>query len=371
MTELMQASHQWATRPDDERFASLTDMLAHFTLQRDQSKELVLSSRRVHVEPEQDNRGLSVIVDNVGRVGAGGDHYVATNWSFGQLAQLAEAPAGYLRELGNKGAAPVAADCLNVGLLTRKIEDIGVLCQNNGEHVLRAATGPRYGRIWNSDIVATLVRQFGNGVGDSDWRVPGEFGQAVAITKANTTLFASDRDLFVFLCDEKNRIDIPGRRGGKGMARGFFMWNSEVGAKTFGLGTFLFDYVCCNRIVWGSQQYSEITIRHTASAPDKWIEELQPALITYQNSATTGIVDAIKTAQAAKIDTDVSDFLANRFGKRMVGPMQAVHMLEENRPIETVFDAVTAATAYAKSVKWQDQRVELERAAGELLKVAA
>src|SRR5207302_1489157 len=89
--------------------------------------------------------------------------------------------------------------------------------------------------------------------------------------KENTTLFASDRDMFVFLADEDRRIDIPGRRNGSGgsMARGFFVWNSEVGDKTLGLGFFLFDYVCKNRIVWGADQYTEIRIRHTKGAADR------------------------------------------------------------------------------------------------------
>ena len=69
----------------------------------------------------------------------------------------------------------------------------------------------------------------------------------------NTTLFASDRDMFVFLADEDNRIENPNRRAGRfgSFARGFFVWNSEVGKTTLGAGFFLFDYVCCNRIVWG------------------------------------------------------------------------------------------------------------------------
>src|SRR5205085_2945852 len=96
-----------------------------------------------------------------------------------------------------------------------------------------------------------LVERFGDGV-SGHWRVPGEFGNRITVTKENTTLFASDRDMFVFLADEDRRIDVPGRRNGSGsMARGFFVWNSETGDKTLGLGFFLFDYVCANRIVWG------------------------------------------------------------------------------------------------------------------------
>lgn len=46
-------------------------------------------------------------------------------------------------------------------------------------------------------------------------------------------------------------------------------------------------------------------------------------------------------------------------------------MLEEDRPIENRWDVVTAVTAHAKSVVWQDERVDLERKAGELLPLAA
>src|SRR5262249_27846649 len=157
------------------------------------------------------------------------------------------------------------------------IEDIGVLTQDNGEHILRAVTGPGYGRVWNSDLVAGLLQRFGDGV-TGDWTVPGEFGKAVTVTKANTTLFASDHDMFVFLADEKNRVEVPGRRGHETgtMARGFFCWNSEVGDKTIGVAMFGFDYVCQNRIVWGAKLYNEVRLRHTASAPDKWLDEVMP-----------------------------------------------------------------------------------------------
>ena len=158
------------------------------------------------------------------------------------------------------------------------------------------------------------------------------------------------------------------------MARGFFVWNSEVGDKTFGLGTFLFDYACSNRIVWGAEQYSEIKIRHTASAPDKFLQELAPALKSYANATTDGIVKVIEDARAARIATtsnDVNDFIAARFGKRLVPIFQKTHELEEGRPIETLWDLGTAATAYARSVANTDDRVVIERKAGEVINSAS
>jgi hypothetical protein len=360
--ELMQASKQWSTRPADERFVSLTDMQAHFANQRANSRGTVCSSRKIQCEPTEDNKGIVV-------TGPNGAAYAPTHWAFGQLAQLGAAPAGYLRTL----PAPIAADCINYGLqYTRDIEDVGVLLyKNGGAPTLRAATGPNYGRIWNDDITGGLVKRFGDGI-SGDFRVPGEFGKAVTVTKENTTLFAGDRDMFVFLADEQHRITVPGRRDGKSgdMARGFFVWNSEVGSATFGLATFLFDYVCCNRIVWGANEYKEITIRHTSGAPDRFLEEMEPALISYANGSADNVVKAIEQAKAARLD-NVDEFLRKRFSARVAERIKQAHVEDEGRPIETLWDATTGVTAYARTIKYQDERVALEREGGKILDLAA
>ena len=362
-TTLMKASHQWATRPSDERFTSLDGMLAHFRKVRQESTEATVASRRIFAQPDEDNQGLTLTgFANTSR------SYDPTHWSFGQIAQLAEAPAGYLRTL----PAPIAADAINWGLqYKRHIQDVGLLLRSNGADTVQAATGPNYGRVWNEEIISMLLDRFGNGR-DGAWRVPGEFGKRVEVTKENTTLFASDRDLFVFLADEENRIEIPNRRAGMygGFARGFFTWNSEVGSKTLGGAFFLYDYTCCNRIVWGVEDYQEISIRHTASAPDKWLDEVTPVIESYAKSSTATVTQAIENARAKKVEK-VDEFLAARFGKRLVQPIKATFQAEEDRPIETLWDVTTGVTAYARGIQYQDDRVTLERAAGDILKAAA
>ena len=110
--------------------------------------------------------------------------------------------------------------------------------------------------------------------------------------------------MFVFLADEINRIELPGRRDGQTgqLARGFFVSNSETGAGTLRVKTFLFDYVCANRIVWGAHELEDIAIRHTASAPDRFIDEVAPALLAYSNAAAGNINQVLRGAQVAKID---------------------------------------------------------------------
>jgi hypothetical protein len=360
MATLTQASKQWRDRPADQRFTSLLELNDHLIGVKNNSRGRVISSRSLQVVPDEQ--------DNIFVQGPDGGSAEVTHHAFGQLSSRVGAPAGYLRDL----PAPIAADCLNYGLrFNRDIADIGVLLyKNGGPAQLRAVTGPAYGRVWNATISQALVDRFGDGI-TGNFRVPGEFKKRVAVTKDNTTLFASDRDMFVFLADEDHRITVPNRRDGKpgDMARGFFVWNSEVGASTFGVATFLFDYVCCNRIVWGADEYREIRIRHTASAPDRWIEEVAPAIQAYANSSTASIVKAIAAAKANRIN-DVEDFLKKRFTKSQVSSIQAAHMADEQRPIETLWDAATGITAYARSVTYQNERVNLERQAGLVLDMA-
>lgn len=362
MATLMQAHHQWTTRPADQRFLSLTDMARHCAAQRLTSTTSVVASTHLTVVPADDNAGLSVAVRGHA------DRLTPTHWSFGQLARLAGAPSAYVRTL----PSPIAADCLNYGLrFERDVDSVGLLTSTaEREPELRAVTGPDYGRVWNAVVVNTLIERFGDGR-SGRFRVPGEFGRTVPVTTANTTLYASDRDMFVFLADEERRIDVPNRRDGRpgSLARGFFVWNSEVGKSKVGVATFLFDYVCRNRIVWGSRDYAEVSLRHTASAPDRFVETIAPALERYAASSATSLATAIADARSHNLH-DVSDFLARRYGKRLAATLQDIHVAEEQRPIATRWDVVTAVTAYARSVDQQDHRVDLERGAGDLLTAA-
>lgn len=365
MTTLMHASRQWATRPADERFTSLPELYSVMKKGRDNSLQTVRSSRQIEFMPVEDDPEHKGLLVKAGREPA-----VLSHWSFGQAAQLAGAPAGYLRDL----PAPLVADCLNYGMkFNRDARDTGLLVRRDDEALtLAAATGPNYGRIWNEEIVKALMDKFGDGA-TGPWKVPGEFGKNVPITKDNTTIYGSDRDMFVFLADEENRVEVANRRNGQSgsLARGFFVWNSEVGSQSIGAAFFLFDYACSNRIVWGAEGFKEIRIRHTASAPDRWLEEISPVLIEYSNAAAKPVEETIRRAQEEKVKGDLDNFLKNRFTVAQTTAIKAAHEREEGRPIETLWDVTTGVTAYAKSIRNQDDRVALERKGGAILDLVA
>ena len=370
----IKASHQWFKRPDDERFLSLHSMKDHFDDLRDRSFERVQVARKLYAEAVEDpanprdHKQLAVLDQD-------GQPLAPSNYAFGQLSALVKAPASYLRTL----PSALAADNINYGLLTRGSEEVGLYARKPKPGVVEstalvAATGPKYGRVFNNEVVEAVIQRFGDGV-TGDFRVPGEFGKALTeVTKANTSLYAGDRDCFIFLTDEANKIEVPNRRNGEPglLSRGFYIWNSDVGSKTLGIATFLFDYICRNRTVWGMEEYKEISIRHTSGAPERFLTEIEPALIAYSKSATVDLTATIKAAQDARIEEDLTAFLQKRqFSKARAQAIQAVHIAEEGRPIESLWDASVAITAYAREVPFQDERVEIERIGGKVLKLAA
>lgn len=355
------AHNEWKNRPADQRFTSLTALHAHCAGIADRSRQRDIAINE-----------LELIADpmNSDQLQIGTRNGVAefTNWSFGQAAQLAGAPAQYLRAL----PAPLAADCLSYGLIQRRSDEVRVLATRDTESnsvSVRAFNSTSYGRVWNSDVTRSLVDRFGDGV-SGHWRVPGIFGKPLdSVTTDNTTLYASDRDMFVFLADEDRRIEIPDRRDGQpgSLSRGFIVGNSEVGAGTLFVMAFLFDYVCANRIIWGARDVQELRIRHTSGAPERFIREVQPAVEAYAKASATPLLESISAAQKATMDDDaVTTWLRNRMTRTQTEAVKAVHVAEEGRPIESRWDMATAVSAYARGIEYADERVKLERVAGEI-----
>ena len=125
-----------------------------------------------------------------------------------------------------------------------------------------------------------------------EWRVPGEFGKRVTVDQGQHDP-VRERSRHVRVSRRRrDRIELPA--GAQPGSRGFFVWNSEVGKKTLGAGFFLFDYVCCNRIIWGADQYTEVRIRHTKGAPDRWLEEVTPVLPEYSHGSAKPVIQAIE-----------------------------------------------------------------------------
>ena len=368
-------SSEWFSRPDDERYLSLSELYASVKGRAEHSRTRTVESAAIRVEAHRDDpENLALILPEA-------DAPVApTHWSFGQLASLVSAPAAYLRQL----PAPLAGINLQYGLTSHRAEQIKTLETEDGRTELRAVTGPDYGRIYDHELVAAVQKIAGNGTGDTRWKVPGTldwssgvYNPMVDITKDTTTLYASDRDVFLFLVDDMNPIEAGKLPDGSPdlYFRGFYCWNSEVGAKTLGIASFYLRAVCQNRNLWGVEDFQEISIRHSKYAANRFAHEAAPALTRFADSSPQSFVEGIRAAReriVARSDDDRTDFLRKRgFSKAETARIVETVLAEEGRPPESVFDFVQGISAVARSKPQQDARLELEGKAKKLLERAA
>ncbi|PZV40548.1 DUF932 domain-containing protein [Mesorhizobium kowhaii] len=372
---IARVSSEWFSRPDDERYLSLTELFDAVKQRADHATARTVESRAVRVEATRDNaKRFSLIVP-------GQEQPIApTHWSFGRLCSLVSAPATYMRQL----PAPLAGINLQHGLLSHRAELMKTLETEDGRVELRAVTGPDYGRIWDHELVAAVMKIAGNGTGDTMWKVPGVLDWAtmthnpfVDVTKDTTTLYASDRDVFLFLVDDTHPIEAGRLPNGEPdlYFRGFYCWNSEVGSKTLGIASFYLRAVCMNRNLWGVEGFEEITIRHSKFAALRFAHEAAPALTSFANSSPAPFIAGIKAARekiVARSDEDRESFLRKRgFSKSETGKIIETVLQEEGRPPESIFDFVQGMTAHARTKAHQDSRLELEGRAKALLEKAA
>src|SRR5437899_9997764 len=110
---LYEASNQWATRPSDERFFTIDEMLLACKSYSDRACQATIATSQLKVGSEGEEVQL---------IGSDGGTAKLSYWAFSQLAARARAPATYLRTL----PANLAAECLNDGF-RKSLDRVGNL----------------------------------------------------------------------------------------------------------------------------------------------------------------------------------------------------------------------------------------------------
>ncbi|HXU45176.1 MAG TPA: DUF932 domain-containing protein, partial [Thermoanaerobaculia bacterium] len=178
---------------------------------------------------------------------------------------------------------------------------------------------------------------------------------------------------FIFLVDEKNPVRVQVDDHPRHLYRGFMVWNSEVGHHRFGFMTFLYDFICDNRMVFGAREVKELRIRHTKNAPERFAREVRPMLRAYAEASVGDVESQLERAARMRIgtsDNEVLSWLARHdFTKREGEGIIRTAKAEEGGA-RTLWEVVNGGTALARSIPHTDDRVALERRVGRLLLAA-
>lgn len=372
---LTEAHTQWANRPADQRYQSLEALAAAVKSRRLRSRSIDVDVGTVSARLEHGtialNRGMQSVEP--------------THWSFGQLSSWLKAPAGYLRD---QLSPDLAVQCINHGIEKHKqslgaLKFMAITEEDRDLNTLQAVTSTTYGRIWDADCVDAVQRivdrsngRFYNPRAYAHSGSPSGFNTIDTSRTEPSGLYASDRDVFMFMIDGGSLLDVGPRAQ---LNRGFFVWNSEVGSRTFGLTTFLFNVVCGNHIVWGASEVNKLVIRHTANGPYRFDSEAAPALLAYANATAKPIEDQVRRAQAYRLtpgETVTKESLTlwcNKHGKFTRPEIASAYDFAkaEEGACDTLWHLVQGFTAYARGYDFIDARVDLETRAGKLLALAA
>lgn len=347
-------STQWATRPSDERFISMQALHDYNMGKRAISTERGVALDHMQVLPT-DEGGMLFAAQGQ----PNGAHL--THWAFGQLCQRASAPAAYLRSIPNS----LAAVPLQWSLEHAEHQDAKVLLRKNGSWTADAITSSTYGRIYDSQVSDAILKS----VDLTRWKVPSA-SYASRDPKKATTLYASDRDMFVCLVDDSHPVEVPGGNAKDTLYRGFIIRNSEVGAAALDISLFLYRYICDNRIIWGMSNERSLKIRHTAGGPMRFVREASPALLEYAESDTREVVDMVidsRKREVGKDPVEVRAWLKTR-GFTQEQSTAALKSAEESgENPRAVWGLVQGLTASAHDVPFGDERFEFERKVGKLL----
>lgn len=380
--ELFKASGQWATRPADQRFASIAELHAVTGGYRASARTAVVpySALKAHA------RGTEVTLN--GRT----SEARLSHWAFGQLCYRAEAPAAYLRGL----PASLAAECINTGLATRT-GDAHLMFHSNGDLLMRAITSDKYDRIWNADVSKRLLtltqdgwrlpparparaNQPGTRIATADDVLPPEMagggGLSINIGDliAPAGAYASDHDMFVFLIDPTRPIRDP---MGETLWRGFFCWNSEVGAASFGLETFLFRHVCGNHIVWSASNVKQIRIRHVGDANQR-ARDMLGEVYRYRDASASDDEASLRKASTVRLGKDKDAVLDALFKMRLpVAQKVCIAAVDSAREHEatdgdplSIYGVVNGFTRISQDTDYADERVAIDRAASKVMEIA-
>jgi len=261
------AHREWATRPPDERYASVSGLYDAALARRVRTEEREVETSKFCTEAESND--ALVLREASGRTAH------LTNWGFEQLAAVAGAPPKYLRTL----PAPIAASAINYGLQRQRREAHMLFADQAAPWTVHAITSPRYARVHHDELASRVLDLMGD---HPAWNLPlgykdGEFGAE----RVPSGAYLGDRDMFLFLVDGNRDLDDPTDRSHAGLFRGFILRNSDVGAAALTLDVFLFRAVCGNHIIWGFQHVAGFRRRHVgASIQDAWTTSLDSVRAT-------------------------------------------------------------------------------------------
>ena len=160
------------------------------------------------------------------------------------------------------------------------------------------------------------------------------------------------------------------------MYKGLIYWNSEVGDKKIGCMKFIYNGMCGNHIIWGASDVAEFSARHVGNVRAN-LYNFEVQIRRYANESTSDLEAKFAAAHQKTIASSKEGVLDFLFGKRTIGltrkaleaSYDAVVPSQDGSP-NTVWGMAQGITRHSQTIPYAGERQKLDRAAGNVLRIA-
>lgn len=234
-------------RPADDNYSSMLELLEVTEQEMNESREFRVQSKDLSFSQNQDGDALALEMSGHRPLQLG-------HWSLTQVAKMAKLPVDVIERLYKADRLDLVVDNMNTLFPILNSDEKQVLVRDTHTDVsidstIRAVNGSAYSRLWDNEVFAEV----------DDWLIPRGFTPALPFLRAgalrsglmhglDTGLFRGDQCSFgfFFVQDELEcQQDMTG-----GLQPGVMVWNSEVGARSFGFHTFYYHRPSGSILIW-------------------------------------------------------------------------------------------------------------------------
>jgi len=203
------------------------------------SKERAVETNEIEFAELGNSVGIALTSENTGDIP---NPYALTHYSMMQACRMAKLDTDVVRRLQFHGRNDLAIDNLNT-LFPNAMGEFKIMLLDPNKRI-RALNGQDYSRLWDYTMFSEVNKCL----------IPAGFVPAVArkgcgalLGAGRTALFRGDQTSFgFFFTDDIQQMD--DQLGG--LRQGIMIWNSEVGARSFGFSTFYFREQSGTFLMW-------------------------------------------------------------------------------------------------------------------------
>jgi len=289
-------------RPADANYDSMERLLEVSSEEMDKSRTVKANGADVSFSTEDGQFFIDVEKQNP---------LPLTNYSMTQVAGMAKVQTHVLERLHKRGRDDTVIDNLVTLFPNSRAETKFVLIRDyyntdgSIDSVARAVNGGAYGRLWDYEVFAEM-QEFLMTRGFTPM-LPNIRSNAMRnglMHGLDTGLFRGDQCSFGFFFVENDLEGDSETLGG--LKPGMMVWNSEVGARSFGYHTFYYHEASGSIIIWTPANHKRKRFVHRGDVKKAFKEYIR-TLEDVADNFQTRYTDDIKTFETAEATEFASD----------------------------------------------------------------